>query len=652
MTHTHFTRRCLVAVTLALLVGSHVAAQRVSETELLFREALHKQQVEGDLGGAIKLYQRIVSSPTAARAVVAKALLQLGDCYEKQGNAEARRAYERLVRDFGDQGNAVGLARARLAELAPRADARRDVTVRRLREWPALRRISSVSRDGRYATIDGGEGPGSYMTQPLLLHDLTQGTSREIGKGTLLAPNEVIFSSAVSPDGSQVAYTSVSYETRGVELRIVGVTAGEPRILHRHSKPLMITDWSRDGSTILLAEGTGIPGPLDGFLQLNVATGRLTPVGIPVKPGSSTFLQSSARLSPDARFVAYSVPESDDSRASVVVATLDGASPRRIPHVSHGGSTPDSYPAGWTPDGKRLLYVSNESGSYDLLSVTMRDGSPVGDPRVVKKPFGQTGLGRVDDSGRVFHTLITRANTGYLGELDVTKTDARVENIQPVPTTPSPRDSPNNLDWSPDGTRIRIARFRSDSPMWIRDVATGREREIKPPEGYSYLPSATNWTPDGRSWVTILGGKDLNELKLAWADVDSGTFRIGRTLSQFWHQNPIQSPDGLHVYAVKHFPIPSDTRSLLRINVETGEEREICRGRGDMRVSPDFSHAACFNGDGIRLVSLTGGAERATPRDDVDPRWQVPHLLAEPTAVSRHCNAFGPCCMDCPGRGW
>jgi Tol biopolymer transport system component len=240
----------------------------------------------------------------------------------------------------------------------------------------------------------------------------------------------------------------------------------------------------------------------------------------------------------------------------------------------------------------------------------MRDGSPVGDPRVVKKPFGQTGLGRVDDSGRVFHTLITRANTGYLGELDVTKTDARVENIQPVPTTPSPRDSPNNLDWSPDGTRIRIARFRSDSPMWIRDVATGREREIKPPEGYSYLPSATNWTPDGKSWVTILGGKDGKELKLAWADVDSGTFRIGRTLSQFWHQNPIQSPDGLHVYAVKHFPIPSDTRSLLRINVETGEEREICRGRGDMRVSPDFSHAACFNGDGIRLVSLTGGAER------------------------------------------
>jgi hypothetical protein len=114
---------------------------------------------------------------------------------------------------------------------------------------------------------------------------------------------------------------------------------------------------------------------------------------------------------------------------------------------------------------------------------------------------------------------------------------------------------------------------------------------------------------DGRG-SRSLGGKDLNELKLAWADVDSGTFRIGRTLSQFWHQNPIQSPDGLHVYAVKHFPIPSDTRSLLRINVETGEEREICRGRGDMRVSPDFSHAACFNGDGIRLVSLTGGAER------------------------------------------
>jgi hypothetical protein len=44
----------------------------------LFREALHKQQVEGDLSGAIKLYQQIVSSKDGNRAIAAPAALKTG----------------------------------------------------------------------------------------------------------------------------------------------------------------------------------------------------------------------------------------------------------------------------------------------------------------------------------------------------------------------------------------------------------------------------------------------------------------------------------------------------------------------------------------------------------------------------------------------
>jgi hypothetical protein len=38
-----------------LLTGSFTSAQKVSESELRFRAARRKQQVEGDLNGAIKL---------------------------------------------------------------------------------------------------------------------------------------------------------------------------------------------------------------------------------------------------------------------------------------------------------------------------------------------------------------------------------------------------------------------------------------------------------------------------------------------------------------------------------------------------------------------------------------------------------------------
>ena len=78
-------------------------SQATRPAEVQLKAALHKEQVEGDLKGAIEQYKKIAAQPGAGRATVATALLRMGQCYEKLGNAEARTAYERLVRDFADQ---------------------------------------------------------------------------------------------------------------------------------------------------------------------------------------------------------------------------------------------------------------------------------------------------------------------------------------------------------------------------------------------------------------------------------------------------------------------------------------------------------------------------------------------------------------------
>src|SRR5262245_16042379 len=100
-----------------LTMVSYSTAQKVSESELQFREALHKQQVQGDLPAAIKLYRNIAASKTADRAVKARALLQLAACYEKLGQ-QSEGVYEQIVRDFADQ-PAASQARAKLAALRP-----------------------------------------------------------------------------------------------------------------------------------------------------------------------------------------------------------------------------------------------------------------------------------------------------------------------------------------------------------------------------------------------------------------------------------------------------------------------------------------------------------------------------------------------------
>src|SRR5262245_4655152 len=92
--------RRLVIITTALALSSAVGAQSGHE---LFQQALSKERAEGNLTEAIKLYQRVVDTASTDHALAAKALLQLGRCYEQLGNTEARTAYERLIARYPDQ---------------------------------------------------------------------------------------------------------------------------------------------------------------------------------------------------------------------------------------------------------------------------------------------------------------------------------------------------------------------------------------------------------------------------------------------------------------------------------------------------------------------------------------------------------------------
>ncbi len=102
----------LLAVFLAALLA---AGQKSDQAELALKAAIKTETVDGNLKGAIEQYKKIIALPGAGRATVATALLRMGQCHEKLGNAEARTAYERLVREFADQAEIVAQARVRLA---------------------------------------------------------------------------------------------------------------------------------------------------------------------------------------------------------------------------------------------------------------------------------------------------------------------------------------------------------------------------------------------------------------------------------------------------------------------------------------------------------------------------------------------------------
>src|SRR5262249_43908893 len=146
---TALSRRFVTAmITVIVMMGFYAAAQNVSESELRYREALRKQQVDGDLPAAIKLYQDIVASKTADHATKARALLQLAICYETQGK-QAQAVYEQIIKEYGDQ-PAAGEAKAKLAALRTPAAPPSTRTLRKIEFGPGITG-PVLATDGQHA---------------------------------------------------------------------------------------------------------------------------------------------------------------------------------------------------------------------------------------------------------------------------------------------------------------------------------------------------------------------------------------------------------------------------------------------------------------------------------------------------------------------
>jgi len=213
----------VVLVGLLCLLPICLSAQESAQQ--LLQSALYKQQVEGDLDGAIELFASITERPGQDRAIVARALLQLGLAYETLGSPDAGLTYRNLVRDYPDQGELVAQARERLASLSPGGDmpppiARADdgLVARRIWGDPMAWWImaGSVAPNGREiaATYWQVNRPGN--SGDLVVVDAETGEVRVVGETMAGSPDGSTGDTYVngflwSHDGSRLAYSEWTY---------------------------------------------------------------------------------------------------------------------------------------------------------------------------------------------------------------------------------------------------------------------------------------------------------------------------------------------------------------------------------------------------------------------------------------------------------
>jgi tetratricopeptide (TPR) repeat protein len=107
----------LLAITGLLTTAQVTAAASPSE---LLEQGIYSEETKGDVDGALKLYQQVVTEAKAGQAVAAQAQYRLGICYYKKKNyAEANAAFEKLVKDYPDQKDLIALANKYLVSAMP-----------------------------------------------------------------------------------------------------------------------------------------------------------------------------------------------------------------------------------------------------------------------------------------------------------------------------------------------------------------------------------------------------------------------------------------------------------------------------------------------------------------------------------------------------
>jgi Tol biopolymer transport system component len=481
------------------------------------------------------------------------------------------------------------------------------IVTRQVWAGPDVNTLGAPSPDGAYLTF---QDKGSL---DVAIRDLRTGQKRRLTKHD--SAWEFALLSVPSPDGKQVAYTWFNYGS--FELRVVGLDGTQPRVLYRHPDVsyLYPGDWSPDSKNILAG------------VNRKDRSSQIVLVSVP--EGSARVLKTSVsgdlgrpRFSPDGRYIAYYSPQQPGSREhDIFLLALDGG--RDIPLVQHPANdvAPD-----WTPDGKRILFGSNRTGTMGAWWIQVADGKPQGTPRLVSPgleigtPMGFTR------QGSYYYGIGTTMTDVYLAELDLATGKLLAP---PSPATQRFVGSNSKPDWSRDGRQLLYLSKRAPGAwgaraLCVRSFESGEVRELV--SKFNQV-SWVRWSPDGRS---LLAGALASMYRI---DVQTGDVSPVPSSKEKHGWPAVWSRDGKAIFYQR---FDAKRSFIVARDLETGQEKELhslaepSYYDGGVAVSPDGQQLAFMVGEAesgskavtvIKVIPAAGGVPRDLLRG-VRPSWR------------------------------
>ncbi len=539
------------------------AAQKQLSAEVALKNAMEKETMDGDLRAAMEQYKKVIATRGASRAVVAKAMLQLGGCYEKQGSADARKTFEQLIKDFADQSDIAAQARARLTALAAGTASQVSGSGIRLRQvWAGQEVTNEIapSPDGSFlAYIKRANGETD-----LILRDVAAGSERRLAN--LARRDEAAYDLRWSPDGKGVIYIWSPREGKDEEIRLYDLSTNTSRALFVDDSLGGIRS-SRDPKSLLIIRY------VSSYYSLGVVSLQTRKFGEIKKfdPPWPSFYD----LSPDGKYVAYAASIRQGT-ANDDLFVIDAVTGKESCHLEHPAA--ESL-LGWTPDGRNLLFQSDRTGSPDIWAQPMENGKPTSHAVLVKS-FGEWVQPMGFTAGGTFFYYVTQGGSDlYLTELDPESGHAS----EPQKLIKNHEGSNYGCAFSPDGRNLAYLSFRGilgpSTPAYLRtsdtvclysmDTREQREYPIGLPISYYSL----RWSGDSQYLgFTVY---DVQKRKYSLDRLDTNSGNLIKVSEQIPGTNAFLSLNGNAVFLNYTNAADYNRSHMVRRDLQTGVDRDL-----------------------------------------------------------------------------
>jgi TolB protein len=244
----------------------------------------------------------------------------------------------------------------------------------------------------------------------------------------------------------------------------------------------------------------------------------------------------------------------------LIVSDADGQNASKVAE-----STQPILSPSWSPDARRIAYVSFEGGVSGVYIQTLRTGTR----ERVSARAGVNSAPAFSPDGRTLALVLSRDT----GNLDVHTLDLSTQVLRQLTTDAAIDTEPT---WSPDGRSIYFNSDRAGGPQIYRVGTEAGQRATRITFGDCVYCARPRVSPDGKL-VALVNGKD-NRYRIAVWDIDAQRLNVltdGRL-----DESPSFAPNGAQIiYATKE----NGRGVLASVSTDGRFKTQIASVEGDVR---------------------------------------------------------------------